>query len=83
MNKYRQKKEVCQNAHLFLSKSPDFHKLGALLLPKRFCIFRHKIFTMTKIHFRPYNSNQTVLFPQRIDEDIAEHDPVRMVDALG
>ncbi len=37
---------------------------------------------MTKIHFRPYNSNQTVLFPQRIDEDIAENDPVRMVDAL-
>ena len=23
-----------------------------------------------------------MLFPQRIDEDIAEHDPVRMVDAL-
>ena len=22
---------------------------------------------MTKIHFRPYNPNQTVLFPQRID----------------
>ena len=37
---------------------------------------------MAKIHFRPYNSNQTVLFPQRIDEDIAENDPVRMVDAL-
>ena len=37
---------------------------------------------MTKIHFRPYNPNQTVLFPQRIDEDIAESDPVRMVDAL-
>ena len=37
---------------------------------------------MTKIHFRPYNSNQTVLFPQRIDEDIAENDPVRMVNAL-
>ena len=27
---------------------------------------------MTKIHFRPYNPNQTVLFPQRIDEDIAK-----------
>ena len=26
---------------------------------------------MTKIHFRPYNPNQTVLFPPRIDEDIA------------
>ena len=37
---------------------------------------------MAKIHFRPYNSNQTVLFPQRIDEDIAENDPVRMVNAL-
>ena len=37
---------------------------------------------MTKIHFRPINPNQTVLFPPRIDEDIAEHDPVRMVDAL-
>ena len=37
---------------------------------------------MTKIHFRPYIPNQTVLFPQRIDEDIAENDPVRMVDAL-
>ena len=37
---------------------------------------------MPKIHFRPYNPNQNVLFPQRIDEDIAENDPVRMVDAL-
>ena len=67
---------------LFKKQRPDFHKAGALLLPKDFVSFRHKIFTMTKIHFRPYNSNQTVLFPQRIDEDIAEHDPVRMVDAL-
>ena len=37
---------------------------------------------MTKIHFRPYIPNQTVLFPQRIDEDIAENDPVRMVESL-
>ena len=37
---------------------------------------------MAKIHFRPYHPNQTVLFPQRIDEDIADNDPVRMVDAL-
>ncbi len=31
-------KEVCQNAHLlfFKHKSPDFHKAGALLLPKDF-----------------------------------------------
>ena len=37
---------------------------------------------MAKIHYRPYIPNQTVLFPQRIDEDIAENDPVRLVDAL-
>ena len=28
---------------------------------------------MAKIHFRPYNSNQTVLFPQRIDAVAAIH----------
>ena len=37
---------------------------------------------MTKIHFHPYNPNQTVLFPQRIGEDIADNDPVRIVNAL-
>ncbi len=67
---------------IILRTKPRLSQAGALLLPKRFCIFRHKNFTMTKIHFRPYIPNQTVLFPQRIDEDIAENDPVRMVDAL-
>ena len=37
---------------------------------------------MTKIHFRPYNPNQTVIFPTKIDEDIAENEPVRIVDDL-
>ncbi len=32
---------------------------------------------MAKLHYIPYIQNQTVLFPQRIDEDIAENDPVR------
>ncbi len=36
----------------------------------------------TKIHFKSYMPNQMVLFPQRIDEDIAEDDPVRVVDAV-
>jgi len=36
----------------------------------------------TKLHFRPYIHNQMVLFPQRIDEDIAENDPVRIVNAI-
>ena len=36
----------------------------------------------TKIHFRPHINNQTILFPQRIDKDIAENDPVRLVNAV-
>ena len=37
---------------------------------------------MTKLHFIEYNTKQILLFPQRIDENIAEHDPVRVVDAV-
>ena len=37
---------------------------------------------MAKLHFRPYTPNQTVLFPQRIDEDIADNAPVRIVNAI-
>ena len=37
---------------------------------------------MAKLHFRPYIPNQTVLFPQRIDENISENAPVRIVNAV-
>lgn len=65
-----------------LRTKPRLSQAGALLLPKDFVSLGIRFYTMTKIHFRPYNPNQTVLFPPRIDEDIAENDPVRMVDAL-
>lgn len=35
-----------------------------------------------KIHFRDYNPKQTILFPQRLDKDIAENDSVRVVDTV-
>ena len=35
-----------------------------------------------KLHFRDYNPKQILLCPQRINEDIAEDDPVRVVDSL-
>lgn len=35
-----------------------------------------------KIHYRNYNPKQMILFPQRLDQDIAENDPVRIVDAV-
>ncbi len=37
---------------------------------------------MAKIHYRPYIPNQTVLFPQRIDENIAQDSPVRIISSL-
>ena len=42
----------------------------------------YNILSMTKLHFKSYNPKQMVLFPQRIDEDIAENDPVRIIDAI-
>ena len=38
---------------------------------------------MAKLHFRSYTTNQMVLFPQRIDENIAENDPVRIVSSIA
>ena len=37
---------------------------------------------MPKLHFRPYIPNQLVLFPQQIDENIADNDPVRIISAI-
>ena len=37
---------------------------------------------MTKLHFHSYNPKEMVLFPQRIDKDISENDPVRIVDGI-
>lgn len=36
----------------------------------------------TKLHFRDYNPKQMILFPQRLDKDIADNDPVRVVDSV-
>ncbi len=37
---------------------------------------------MAKLHFIPYEQGQMTLFPQRIDEDIAENDPVRILNHI-
>ena len=37
---------------------------------------------MAKLHFISDMSNQIVLFPQRLDERIAENDPVRLINSL-
>ena len=37
---------------------------------------------MAKVHFRDYNPKQIIFFPQRLDKDIAENDPVRIIDTI-
>ena len=37
---------------------------------------------MAKVHYRFYSTKQIILFPQRIDEDITENDPVRIVSDI-
>ena len=51
-------------------------------MSKIFCTFGPSFKSMAKIHFRPYTTKQILLFPQRIDENIAEDDPVRLVNGL-
>ena len=68
--------------NLFLCTKPRLSQARALLLPKDFVSLGIKFFVMAKLHFRPYIPNQTVLFPQRIDENIAATDPVRIVNAV-
>ena len=53
-----------------------------MLLPKVYVTLGISFFVMAKLHFRPYIPNQTVLFPGRIDENIAANDPVRIVNTV-
>lgn len=74
---------MCQNADTaFFMRKAQTSQARALLLPKVFVSLGIKFFVMAKLHFRPYIPNQTVLFPQRIDENIAATDPVRIVNAV-
>jgi hypothetical protein len=68
--------------NLFLCTKPRLSQAQALLLPKVFVSLGIKFFIMAKLHFRPYIPNQTVLFPGRIDENIAANDPVRIVNTV-
>ena len=62
---------------------PRLSQAKALPYHKNFVSLWHTIIYMSaKIHFRDYNPKQTILFPQRLDKDIADNDPVRVVDAV-
>jgi len=61
---------------------PRLSQAEALLCPKDFVSLVIIKSNMAKIHFRSYNPNQIVLFPQRIDENIPSDDPVRILNAM-
>ena len=74
---------VCQiGTSSFCYTKPRLSQARALLCRKVFVPLRHKINVMQRYHFRPYSPNQTILFPQRIDKDIAEDDPVRLISSI-
>ena len=66
----------------FLCTKPQVSQARALLFPKVFVPLGIQKIIMTKVHFRSYIHKKMILFPQRIDRDIAEDDPVRLLDAL-
>ena len=66
----------------FFIAKPRLSQARALLCRKVFVSLRQVLKNMAKIHFRPYTTKQILLFPQRIDENIADDDPVRLVDGL-
>ena len=69
------------NTLSFLHKA-RLSQARALLFPKVLLPLGIKNLIMTKVHFRSYIHKKMILFPQRIDRDIAEDDPVRLLDAL-
>ena len=82
---------VCQNRHALFSvglvrkkrnKAPTFTSWG-FAMSKSFCNFKtYNKLTMVNLHNRPHINNQLVLFPERIDRDIAENDPVRIINGV-
>ena len=79
---YQNEKRRCVKMHIsfFLRTKPRLSQAGALLLPKDFVSLSIQLY-YDKDTFSSLQSQPNSAFPQRIDEDIAENDPVRMVDA--
>ena len=69
-------------AHPLFFQSPDFLKLGLCYVVKFSYLYDMQNHMSQRYHFRPYSPNQTILFPQRIDKDIADNDPVRLISSI-
>ena len=56
---------------LFFKTKPRLSQAGALSYHKDLVSLWYKTNYMAKVHFRDYNPKQIILFPQRLDKDIA------------
>ena len=63
------------------SQSPIFTS-QSFAVSKEIRNFRQGFKDMAKLHFRSYDPNQIVLFPQRINENTPEDSPVRIVSKV-
>ena len=58
-------------SYYFLKTKPRLSQAGALSYHKDLVSLWYKTNYMAKVHFRDYNPKQIILFPQRLDKDIA------------
>ena len=77
-----QNSDASSISYYLCKQSLDFPKPGLCHITKIMYLCGIQIKLMTKLHFHSYNPKEIVLFPQRIDKDIAENDPVRIVDGI-
>lgn len=73
---------MCQNRHISsLCTKPLLSQVEALSLPKTFVSLSIS-FSYGKVVFSSLHSQPNSSFPQRIDENIAANDLVRIVNAI-
>ena len=77
-----QNSDASSISYYLCKQSLDFPKPGLCHITKIMYLCGIQIKYMAKLHFYSYNPKEIVLFPQRIDKDIAENDPVRIVDGI-
>ena len=77
-----QNSDASSISYYLCKQSLDFPKPGLCHITKIMYLCGIQIKLMTKLHFHSYNPKEIVLFPQRIDKDIAENAPVRIVDGI-
>ena len=73
---------MCHNRHISFFAKPGLSQVRALLVVRFPYLYDMQNKPSSEYHFRSYSQNQTIFFPQRINKDIAEDYPVRLVSRI-